>query len=59
MADTDWTRLLDGNSLLAIEDFIKNNLVSFTQTQSLTDAQKKKARENIGANIEIVDLTVL
>lgn len=59
MANTDWTRLLDGNSLLAIEDFIKNNLVSFTQTQSLTDAQKKKARENIGANIEIVDLTVL
>lgn len=59
MSDTDWTRLLDGNSLLAIEDFIKNNLVSFTQTQSLTDSQKKKARENIGANIEIVDLTVL
>lgn len=59
MANTDWTRLLDGNSLLAIQEFISENLVSYTTTQSLTDSQKKKARENIGANIEIIDLTVL
>jgi hypothetical protein len=57
MANTDWTRLLDGYSLLAIKDFMTNNFVSYTKAQTLSEGQKLQARINIGANIEIVDLT--
>ena len=55
----DYTKLLDGNSLKAIKNYVDNTFVSYTKPQTLTISQQKQARVNIGANIEIVDLTTL
>ena len=37
------------NKPLALEEHVEDNYVSFTKSQSLTDAQKEIARKNIGA----------
>lgn len=37
------------NKPLALEEHVEDNYVSFTKSQSLTDAQKEIARNNIGA----------